>query len=202
MKNTSPMMIGVAGGSGAGKTTISAILQEEMSPLKIERICLDRFFLAVDKLPTYYSNHLGQEQPNFNRPDSLDFEAVINCCQQSRSNCELIILDGHFALYREELRRLMHVKCFVVAGIQEMMERRTVRNLKAHYGGDRDNIFHYNRECVIPMYYEHILPTQKYADVLIPNGSAQGTRRAKAIRRLCEEILVLKKWFATRSSID
>jgi uridine kinase len=87
------------------------------------------------------------------------------------------------------MRDLMDIKCFITIAVQEMLERRTVRNLAANYGGDRDNILNYNKECVLPMYNEYILPTKQYADVLIPNSSTDTRERDTNVELLCLAIL-------------
>jgi uridine kinase len=190
-KKNEQIVLGIAGGSGSGKSMIAKMMMGRLSEIKAEHICLDRFFLPVDDMPKYYSHYLNEEQPNFNRPDSIDFTRMINYCQ-SITGLDLVILEGHFALYREEIRNLMDIKTFVTIDIHEMLERRTRRNLEANYGGDRDNILNYNRECVLPMYYEHIIPTQKYADVLIPNSNADTCERDAIIELLCKTILITK----------
>lgn len=184
----SQIVLGIGGGSGSGKTTVAKLIAERLQDLESEQICLDRFFLPVDTLPKYYSEHHGSEQPNFNRPDSLDFTAMTAFCR-TISGFDVVILEGHFALYRQEIRELMDVKCFVTIDVQEMLHRRTVRNLAANYGGSEENILHYNRECVLPMYNEHILPTAKYADILIPNSREDLSRRDEIIESLCKEIV-------------
>ncbi len=185
----SQIVLGLSGGSGSGKSTIAKAVASRLSHLEIERICLDRFFFPVDELPRYYSHYLGREQPNFNRPDSLDFDRMIDFCQNI-SGFDLVILEGHFALYRQEMREMMDIKCFVTIDVQEMLERRTRRNLAAHYGGDEDNILHYNQECVLPMYNKYILGTSRYADLLIPNSSGDVEARDALVEGLCREIRV------------
>ena len=190
MRVNDAVILGIAGGSGAGKSTISQIIESELGALKVERICLDSFFLPFNKMPTYYSDYLGKEQPNFNRPDSIDFEGMIEFCQEAQTVFNLIILDGHLTLHHEEMRNLMHIKCFVTVDIEEMLERRTTRNLDANYGGSKHDILHYNKECVLPMYYQYILPTKKYADIRIPNSSKEHLERDVVIKQLCRDILI------------
>jgi len=182
------IVLGIAGGSGCGKSTIAKTIMERLNEISVNHVGLDRFFIPVDEMPKYYSHYLGQEQPNFNRPEALDFASMIDFCRNI-SGFDLVILEGHFALYRQEMRDLMDIKCYVTIDVQEMLERRTVRNLAANYGGDRDNILNYNKECVLPMYYEYILPTKQYADLLIPNSSGDTRERDAHVESLCLAIL-------------
>ena len=129
-KNGDQIVVGLAGGSGCGKTTISNTIVSQLGDMKIEQLCLDRFFLPVEKFPAYYSDYLGKEQPNFNHPEAMDFKGMIKYCR-SISGFDLVFLEGHFALYRQEVRDLMDLKCFVSIETKQMLDRRIARNLEA-----------------------------------------------------------------------
>jgi uridine kinase len=81
------------------------------------------------------------------------------------------------------------VKCFVDVDLDEMLERRTLRNLAGGYGGGAENIWHYNRECVGPEYIRYLLPTRAYADIVIPNQDARADERDAILQALCAAIL-------------
>ena len=147
---------------------------------------MDRFFKPLQKLPKYLSLYHGEYRPDFNRPDSLYARKMASFCKKL-SGRRVFLLDGHFSLYFPQMRRLLGVKCFVDSGIKEMLARRTRRNLKINYGGSRDDIMHYNNECVEPNYRRFLLPTKKYADIIIPNGKRLAARK-RAINRLIEII--------------
>ena len=155
----------------------------------MEVVHLDKFFFPVADMPTYYSDYLGKDQPNYNSPDAMDFASMVEYCAKV-TDYDIVILEGHFALYKQEMRDLMDIKCFIEIDEEEMLERRTVRNLRNNYGGDEANIRHYNRECVLPMYRKHILPTRNYADIIIPNSKNEMTKRDVIIECLCEELFV------------
>jgi uridine kinase len=184
------IIIGIAGGSGSGKSTISDLIRTRLHPHPVEVIGLDRFFKPIADMPAYWSSYHGTNRPDFNRPDSLMADEMISFCR-SVSGRGVALLEGHFALYYPELRQLMDVKCFVEAGIEEMLKRRTERNLANNYGGGAEEIFHYNRECVAPAYQRHILPTRAYADIVIPNDPASGAERDAIIDALCARILTV-----------
>ena len=153
----------------------------------VDLVALDRFFKPVDELPKYYSQYHQGEQPDFNTPDSLIVEDMIAHCRQNFGT-EVLILEGHFALYYPEMRGLMDIKCFVSCDLTEMLERRTTRNLAAGYGGDRENILAYNRECVVPRYEQFIKPTIKFADIVIANNRRDVRKRDTLINILCQKI--------------
>ena len=181
------LRIGVAGGSGSGKSTICDLMRTGLQPCAVTIIALDRFFKPTDQLPTYDSLYHGDRRPDFNRPDSLRVDEMIAFCR-GVDGADVVIFDSHFGLYYPEIRALMDIKCFVAVDPAEMLDRRTRRNLAIGYGGDRETILNYNRECVLPRYEEFILPTRNYADIVIPNGSAETAERDRWIGALCHRI--------------
>jgi uridine kinase len=181
------IVMGITGGSGSGKSTIAEIVKRKLSELQVNIVHLDQFFIPVDEMPKYFSKYHGNYQPNFNRPEAINFQSMIAFCNVLE-NADLHILDGHFALYDPQMRELMDVKCFVSIDIDEMLKRRTIRNLKNSYGGSETNIRHYNKECVVPMYEEYILPCQEYADILISNSNTDIAERNLVIEALCASI--------------
>ena len=176
--------IGLAGGSGSGKSTVAALIRERLHPLPVNIIKLDRYFKPEEQLPKYYSQFHGEFRPDFNAPDSLHVEEMLASCRAICSS-EIVIFDGHFALFYPEMRALMDLKCFVEADAEEMLERRTRRNMAVGYGGGLETISAYNRECVLPRFIEYILPTKQFADIVIPNGDSEGVERDEFIEALC-----------------
>ncbi len=181
------LRIGIAGGSGSGKSAVAEIIRKGLQPRTVTVVALDRFFKPTDQLPTYYSHYHHEDRPDFNRPDSLRVEEMVAFCR-SVDGVDVVIFDGHFGLYFPEMRALMDIKCFVAIDPAEMLDRRMRRNLAIGYGGDRETILNYNRECVLPRYEEFILPTRDYADIVIPNGSTEETERGRLIDTLCHKI--------------
>jgi len=181
------IVMGLTGGSGSGKSTIAAIIKHILTDFSVNIVHLDQFFFPVAEMPPYFSSYLGKDQPNFNHPEAIDFQRMLTFCH-ALEGFDLQILEGHFALYSRKMRELMDIKCFITINLEEMLARRTIRNLKDHYGGNEANIRYYNMECVAPMYREHILPCQDYADILIPNSSTDTVARDLVIEVLCASI--------------
>ena len=192
IKNGRTIIIGIGGGSGVGKSTIAENLRDRLSGMTVDIVKLDRFFKPQHELPRYFSNHHGEYRPDYNTPVSLDVPAMTAWCEEI-SGPGIVILDGHYALFYPQIRAVMDVRCFVTAGIEEMLERRTSRNIAAGYGGDLETILNYNRECVVPRYREYIEPTIEYADIVIPNGADDGRERDLSIGRLCSKIDVISQ---------
>jgi len=185
----SQLVIGLAGGSGSGKSTVAQIIKAGLPGRSVEHAVLDHFFKSEEEMPRYWSDYHHSERPHYNHPDSLKVDEMVAFCQQI-SGYEVVLLDGHFCLYYPAMRRLMDVKCFVDVDLDEMLERRTLRNLAEGYGGSAEVIWHYNRECVGPEYIRYLLPTRDYADIVIPNQGARIMERDAILQVLCETILL------------
>jgi len=179
--------MGVAGGSGSGKSTICRIIAEHLSPCSVEIVNLDRFFKPEKLMPTYYSNHHQEFRPDFNTPDSLFVDDMLAFCRQEFTS-DVVIFDGHFALYYPELRDLMAIKLFIDIDLDEMLNRRTSRNLSIGYGGDQETILAYNLECVVPRHTQYIFPTKQYADFIISNRGIDADLRDRQISIICGTI--------------
>jgi uridine kinase len=179
--------IGIGGGSGSGKSTIAAAIAEQLQPLQVEVIGLDRFFKPADELPKYHSAHDGEDHADYNRPDSMRVQEMVTACAQP-AEADVVIFDGHMILCYAEMRDLLDFKCFVDTDVEEMLERRTARNLAKNYGGGAETILHYNRECVIPGFERHILPSRQFADLMIPNTASSAAERDSIIKTLCHQI--------------
>lgn len=186
-QNPRCLRLGIGGGSGAGKSSIAALIRQQLLPLTTEVITLDRFFKPTDQLPRYYSTYLGSPQPDYNAPDSLMVDEMVAHCRQYPA-ADVHLLDGHFSLHYPELRELMDLRLFVAADLELMLVRRTTRNLAAGYGGSREHILAYNRECVVPGYLGYIEPSRRFADFEIPNNQADTAERDALIAGLCGKI--------------
>jgi len=184
----SQIIIGIAGGSGSGKSSVAEKIKAGLPDLTVEVFALDHFFKPEAEMPTYWSDYYGCARPHYNHPDSLKVDEMVAFCQQI-SGFDVALLDGHFCLYYPAMRRLMDVKCFVDVDLDEMLERRTRRNLADGYGGSEEVIRHYNQECVGPEYIRYLLPTREYADIVIPNQDGRAVERDAILRQLCAAIL-------------
>jgi uridine kinase len=186
------LFIGIGGGSGSGKSTIARQLQECLQPLSVCLVNQDRFFKPPAEMPTYFSEYHGEPRPDFNRPDSFYTDAMFAHCR-ALSGYDVVILEGILALYYPELRELMHLRCYVSLDFQEMLIRRTARNLAAGYGGPYEEIAHYNLECIMPQHRRYNAPTARYADLVIPNDVALAAEREAKMAALCQLIHQVKE---------
>ena len=182
------MVIGIAGGSGSGKTTVVKALTEELK----ERVVV----LPQD---SYYkdSSHLPIEERqkvNFDHPDSIDFPLLTSqlkqlkegktieqpvysylTCSRSKTEtitvtpAEVIIIEGILIFNCAELREQMDIKIFVDADDDDRLLRIMARDIKER-GRDMNAVLERYSRVVKPMYLQFIEPSKRYADIIIPQG--------------------------------
>ncbi len=139
-------------------------------------------------MPTYRSSLHPDPRPDFNHPDSIDRTSMLLACRGPFDDHDVVVIDGILALHDDELRAAMHLRLYVTIELEEMLARRTSRNLAAGYGGGAEEIAAYNRECVVPQHRRYNAPTARFADVLVPNDTEATVRRDRIIAEICEAI--------------
>lgn len=183
-----PIILGIAGGSGSGKTTVARSL--------IEIIGADR--IAYLEHDNYYRDlsHLSEEERamvNFDHPDSFDTPLLIEHIE-SLKNSEsihkpvysykhhqrteevipvhprpLIIVEGILVLENAALRSLMDIKIFVDTEDDVRLVRRLRRDI-AERGRSLERVLGQYEATVRPMHLTFVLPSRRYADVIVPRG--------------------------------
>lgn len=181
------MIVGVAGGSASGKTTIIEKLKEYFHD-DIEVLCHDYYYKANDSLTMEERQSL-----NYDHPNAFETDRMISDIKKLKSGEEIyrpeydykvhtrskntylvkpksvIIIDGFLILENKELRDLMDVKIFVDTDADERLMRRIQRDV-AERGRTVESILTQYRETVKPMHEEFVEPSKKYADIIIPRG--------------------------------
>ena len=182
------LIIGIAGGSGSGKTTVVRALT---APLKDKVVVIPQ--------DSYYkdSSHLPMEERqkvNFDHPDSIDFDLLIKhlkelkkghsveqpvysyiTCSRSSTEtvtvhpAEVIIVEGILIFCCAELRKQMDIKIFVDADDDDRLMRVMARDILERGKTVETVIQRYSR-TVKPMFLQFIEPSKRYADVIIPQG--------------------------------
>jgi uridine kinase len=182
-----PTIIGVAGGSGSGKTTVVREIVRAMGPSNV----------AVIHHDSYYRDEPRTLAPdgsiNFDHPDSLETELLAaHLAQLARGEAiaipvydfkthrrlertepvepaRVIIVDGLLIFAERALRDLMDIKVFVDADADQRLMRRLRRDIKER-GRDLDSVLEQYRETVRPMHLEFVEPSKRWADIIIPRG--------------------------------
>ena len=182
------LIIGIAGGSGSGKTTVVKAITEQLKE-KVTIIPQDAYYKDL-------SHCTAQEKRdhNFDHPDSIDFELLCEQLQQlkdgksveqpvysyitcSRSKeetvtvhpADVIIVEGILIFTCEKVREQMDIKLFVDADDDDRLMRVISRDILER-GKTVDWVIERYTKTVKPMYLQFIEPSKRYADIIIPQG--------------------------------
>lgn len=183
-----PLVIGIAGKSGSGKTTVAHEITDDMNQDDIAIIKFDDYYKNQDDL-----SFEERKKTNYDHPNAFDWDLLIkdmktlidyqpikkpiyDYIKHTRSDeyeivvpKKIIILEGLFTLLEPELRNLLDIKIFVDTDDDECIIRRIMRDMETR-GRDLDSIIKQYLENVKPMSQQFIEPTKKYADFIIPRG--------------------------------
>ena len=180
-----PTFIGITGGTGSGKTYLSKLFVKEFGNKNTSRVELDSYYKDNSNLSL-----IDREKINYDHPESIDRKLIekqllqlrnwenvqipnynfSNHTRMSSKNKiipkEIIIVDGIFALYFEEIYELLDIKIFLNTPRDISLIRRLERDI-AHRGRSLDSTIEQYLNSVRPMYDEYIKPTQNLADIVI-----------------------------------
>ena len=195
-------IIGIAGGTGSGKTTVVKKIADALPP----------HYVAVVPLDSYYNDtsHMTEEERksiNFDHPDAFDWKLLIKQVNQLRAGESIeqptysyiisnrlketvhvepkpvIIIEGIMTLINKRLRDMMDLKIFVDTDSDERLIRNIRRDV-VERGRTVDMVLDCYLNVLKPMHDQFIEPTKKYADLIIP----QGGENLKGIGILCRYI--------------
>ena len=184
------IIIGIAGGTGSGKTSVANLIVED----------LEKFGSSVALLEqdSYYKDHLEltyeqRRKLNYDHPDAIDFELLIKHIKALKNGEDIdkpkydftkhkrmeekehitskpiIIVEGILILTLAKIRDLFDVKIFVDTDADERLMRRIIRDMEFR-GRTIESILTQYKETVKPMHEEFVEPSKKYADIIIPRG--------------------------------
>ncbi|AZP05151.1 uridine kinase [Jeotgalibaca ciconiae] len=183
-----PIVIGVTGGSGSGKTTVSRTIFEKFSDLSILLLEQDYYYKDQSHLPfeerlkTNYDHPFAFDNDRFISDlesliayKSID-QPVYDYAKHTRSDQtihrepkEVIIVEGILILEDERLRELMDIKVYVDTDDDIRIIRRIKRDIEER-GRTLDSVIQQYLSVVKPMHHQFVEPTKKFADIIIPEG--------------------------------
>ena len=181
-------IIGVAGGTASGKSTLVKKLQEVFEGESVITICHDYYYKAHDEL-----EYEERTQLNYDHPDAVDTDMMIQDILSLRNGhpihrpvysfvnhnrthqtvkvnpAQVIIIDGILILENKALRELMDVKVYVDTDADVRLGRRLLRDVQER-GRSIESVLTQYFSTVKPMHNEFVEPSKRYADIIIPEG--------------------------------
>lgn len=184
-----PFVIGVAGGSGSGKSTVSQQVLASFGADMVSVVMQDDYYCdQTDLAPDV------RRRQNYDHPNAFDWPLLIQHVQALRSGAAIampvydftidnrsdktilvrpapvVVIEGLFALYDPALRDMMSLKIFVDTASDVRFIRRMQRDI-AERGRSVESIVGQYMETVRPMHKQFIEPTKRHADVILPHGA-------------------------------
>src|SRR6056297_3239844 len=184
----SPLILGVAGGSGSGKTTVVENIVAGIGKEKILLIEHDSYYRDLSHLPLE-----DRKKQNFDHPSSLETELMIRHLSALRGGYKvdipvydfvahtrtektipaspknIILIDGILIFSEPKLRNLMDIKLFVDTDDDVRLLRRLRRDILER-GRNFNGVLNQYENFVRPMHLEFVEPSKRYADIIIPRG--------------------------------
>jgi uridine kinase len=183
---TRPLIIGVGGASGSGKTSVSSILKAQLPMLKVAAISGDSYYKPL-------GHDVDASNYNFDTPAAIDFDLLADHLLELRTGAaveiphydfathsrladttlmhgvDVIIVDGIFTLAVDKVRELCDLTLFTLEDLDVCLARRLKRDILQR-GRDVSSVLDQYERFVKPGFHMFISPTMRYADVIVPRG--------------------------------
>ena len=185
-----PILILIAGGTASGKTTVVDKIIKSFQNKDVSVICMDNYYKQRDEL-TFEE----RKRINYDHPDAIDMDLLkmhiralmdnrnIDCPVYDFANhnrdktksikihpAKVIIIEGILALYDPDIRALADIQIFVESDADVRFIRRLKRDMEER-GRTLDNVISQYLTTVKPMYEAYVVPTKRFADIIIPNDT-------------------------------
>jgi uridine kinase len=204
-----PVVIGIAGGTGSGKTTVANVILQRVGADKIALLPHDAYYKDLQDLP-----RAQRDMVNFDHPDSLETDLLVRHIGQLRqwepveipiydftthSRTQrtqridpqpVILVEGILIFHEPALRELFDVKIFVDTDPDIRFIRRLQRDILER-GRTVDSVIHQYQTTVRPMHLEFVEPSKRHADVIIPEGGLNTVAMDMVVARM--ESLLAKR---------
>ena len=183
-----PLLIGIAGGTGSGKTLVSNRIYEELGSKQVAIIEQDSYYRDHSDIPIDDRNNR-----NFDHPNAFDFELMRHQVEKLMEGTAVkvpiydykthtrkkqrriikdhvvIILEGILTLFDPGIRAMMDIKVYIDTPSDTRFIRRLNRDTNER-GRDIESVVKQYQESVRPMHEQFVEPTKAYADIIIPGG--------------------------------
>jgi len=185
---TKPLIIGIAGGSGSGKSTVARNVADSLGSLSVAFIDMDAYYRNFGELTLDERRRL-----NWDHPDAFDYDLLTDHLERLgnletvdkpvydfvthlRSEeaitvepSDVIVIDGILLFVDSRVRKLCDVKVFVDADADIRLIRRIQRDISAR-GRPLDEVIEQYLLTVQPMHLQFVEPSKRYADIIVPRG--------------------------------
>jgi len=182
------LVIGIAGGTGSGKTTVVKKVISSLPENEVAIVSQDSYYKDNSHLPLE-----ERQKINFDHPDAIEFDLLaqhikmlknnqpvkepvysyLTCTRSDETNTilprKVIIVEGILILSNEKLRNLFDIKVFVSADADDRLMRVISRDI-VERGRTVDVVLERYEKSVKPMHLQFIEPSKRYADIIIPQG--------------------------------
>ena len=183
-----PLIIGIAGGSGSGKSTVATNVADALDSLSVAFIDMDAYYRNFSALSFDERRLL-----NWDHPDAFDYDLLTDhlerlatretiqkpvydfvthlrsCEHEPVEPSDVIVIDGILLFVDERVRNLCDVKVFVDADADIRLIRRIRRDMSAR-GRPLEEIIEQYLSTVQPMHLQFVEPSKRYADIIVPRG--------------------------------
>lgn len=181
------LIIGIAGGTGSGKTTVVKQILDQLPKNEVCVISQDSYYQSTDGM-----SYDERTQINFDHPNAIDFDLLVTDLKKLKNGetieqpiysfvthnrikdtlttppKKVLIVEGILIFNNKELRDLFDIKVFVHADADERLIRRVKRDIQER-GRDINEVLKRYQDTLKPMHQTFIEPTKNFADIIIPN---------------------------------
>jgi uridine kinase len=199
-----PVVFGVAGGTGSGKTTVAEAILEQVGAEKIAYLFHDAYYRELSHLPKE-----ERQKVNFDHPDALETELLIDHINDLLASrpiempvydftthtrtretvhvepAPIILVEGILVFAEPELRQLMDIRVYVDTDADLRFIRRLTRDVTER-GRTVESVIQQYMTTVRPMHLEFVEPSKRYADVIVPEGGFNRVAMTMIAARLKE----------------
>lgn len=210
---SSPYIIGIAGLSGSGKTTVAQQIIKAINTPWTVLLSMDNFYKPLNK---EMSESAFKNEYDFDHPDALDWDSVFNCLKNLKEGnrteipvysfskhdrtdkilniygANVVILEGIYTLWDQKLLDFMDCKIFVDTDIDICYSRRLLRDI-VQRGRDLPGVIKQWDSFVKPNAISYVLPTMNNADIIIPRGSDNSIAINILIEHIKKQLIIKSK---------
>jgi uridine kinase len=197
-----PIIIGVAGGTASGKSTVAEAILQRVGREHIAYIQHDSYYRDLSHLPLE-----ERARMNFDHPDALETELLVEHLRQLQAGQPIevpiydfatytrtgrtrrieprrvVLVEGILIFVDKQLRDMMDIKLYVDTDADMRFIRRLQRDIRER-GRTLESVIHQYLETVRPMHLEFVEPSKRYADIIIPSGGFNETAIEMIVARI------------------